>query len=431
VDGLLLPSDLGAGGWVAGTSAGDRTTPTTVLVDGCVSDAAPLAPIDVPTTGVGRVYRGSTPEGAEWLLSETVGHLGSEGRADVAAQLRALARCPSSPPQVVLAATDDIFVFGVPMTSGPVGAIGYVKAVALRGDVLVSLETLPGGAVGGPALPGQTHWMLDTLRAAVVRATGAAPVLPPPNAAAVQAAAKYRQLDPGQVVHVESPAPDAGGAAGATAPDAAAAPSGTAPTGAASGDGPTTARSTVRSDPVLPGFLTVADLGPVGAWSAVAVGGDRTSDPGLILQLPACAGRTGRTVRGAGASQLYRGWLNGTGPDAVNGNEWIVNETRITLDPTSAGRAKQALAEAAACPTSALMTNLGRLTSSASVAWRIVALQDRPDGSSGYAQGWLLHGPTLVQVDTLPGGAHGGEALPGGSGWFSDVLVRAEDRMGT
>jgi hypothetical protein len=275
-DGLLLPSDLGSGAWTAdGAPGGDPLT--SITVDGCGNGAAAFAPNMTRVAGRSRLFRGSTPEGAEWLLTEQVGTIVPGDRPNLLAQLRAIRNCRNASFQVVLAEDETVVVWGTPLTTGAVGAIGTASAFALVGDTLVSLDAAPGGSRGGPALPGQTRWLLDTLSAAVDRATGSVPALPEPNAAAARAAARYRLLDPAQVVR--APSADA--------------------------------RATADDDTVPPGFITPADLGPTGNWSQVLVPGNDGTP--LQAQLPGCASGAEVLVYGRGAAQSYVGRMPGGG----------------------------------------------------------------------------------------------------------------------
>jgi hypothetical protein len=50
--------------------------------------------------------------------------------------------------------------------------VGEATAYVLSGTTLISLETLPGGAIGGVPLPGGTDWLTGISAKAVARATG-------------------------------------------------------------------------------------------------------------------------------------------------------------------------------------------------------------------------------------------------------------------
>jgi hypothetical protein len=391
-DGLLLSTDLGSSGWTGEGQAG-QSTPTSITVDGCADGAAAFAPGDFQVVGRSRLYRGSTSEGAEWLLTEQVGRITPKDRVNVLALFRAIGTCRDTTIQVSLAADETAVAWGTPLTAGAVGAIGPARAFALVGDTLISLDALPGGAGGGPALPGQTRWMLDTLSAAVERATGSAPKLPEPSAAAEQAAQHYRRLDPGQVTRGTS------GGAGQ--------------------------RSSVPA-----GFLTPEDLGTSATWSAGEAG---TGTP-VQAQLPGCANGSPVLVYGKGTGQPYRGVPSSAGPSGPGADAagWGVYEVRITVDPTTVPTVQAALAAAARCPRLQVTSHLGPMTVETAGPTRALVRQDRPDGSTASAFGWILHGTTLVQLEAETGDPTSSPSdgtLPGGAVWFRQIMDQAETRM--
>jgi hypothetical protein len=223
----------------------------------------------------------------------------------------------------------------------------------------------------------------------VARATGSVPVLPEPNSAAERAAKHYRTLAPGQV------------------------PRGTSGAGQRS-SGPA-------------GFLAPDDLGTGATWSA---GAAETGTP-LQAQLPGCASGSPVLVYGKGAGLAYRGvppdnGRSGAGPDTAG---WSVYEMRVTLDPATVPTVQAALAAAAACPRGQVTTPFGAMTMEESGATRALVRQDRSDGSTGAARGWILHDTTLVQLDALAGNPTGSSrdgTLPGGAAWFRQLMDRAE-----
>lgn len=387
-DGLLLPADLGSGNWTGDGTEG-QPSPTSITVDGCADGAAAFGSADFQVVGRSRLYRGSTPEGAGWVLTERMGRIVPTDRVNILALFRAIGTCRDTAVQVALAADQTAVVWGTPRTTGAIGAIGPASAFALVGDTLIGLDTLPGGEDAGPALPGQARWMLDTLSAAVERATGSIPELPVPTAAAQRAAQRYRSLEPGQITR-----------------------------GTFDGAG--------QRSPVPAGLLTPADLGIGATWSAGSAG---TGTP-VQAQLPGCATGSPVLVYGRGTGQAYRGQPLSAEPSNAAG--WGVYEVRITVDPATVPTVQAALAASAACPHRQVTSHLGPMTVETAGPNRALARQDRADGSTAAAFGWILHGTTLVQLEAEAGDATssvGGGTLPGGAAWFLQIMDRAETLM--
>ena len=404
-DGLLETADLGSGGWVRGTDRNDQGAAAGGEQPGCRQGSAATSH-QISGTGRQQTFRGSTPQGAEWLLLQQVVTLSPDERSTVAGLLKGTAAtgCTAAiggtSGDLILAASDSVLVTGVLL---PEGSVGYAHAYALAGSTWISLETLPGGAIGQIPLPGQTRWLLDVTGKAAERATGR-PLrsLPAPNAAAERAAAAYRT--PTNVVHVPS-----GGPVIVTA------------TGGASGD-PTAAPGAATPPR---GFLHLRDLGSVGGWT---VNTDHPGDaadwrPSATTEvvLPSCSGAT-TSVSGPGGALIYRGSTAG------GSGEWILNETVVHLG-AAAPTARAALAAAATCPH--VGGGLGSGTpvrASGATSTTLVLGYPLPDGRTGYAQAWTLKGDVLVQLDTLPGGAAGGAPLPGGVAWLQNILLTAGAR---
>ena len=53
----------------------------------------------------------------------------------------------------------------------PDGRIGFASALAVTGNTLIQLDTLPGGTAGGVALPGGPRWLAGVADRAVSRAS--------------------------------------------------------------------------------------------------------------------------------------------------------------------------------------------------------------------------------------------------------------------
>jgi hypothetical protein len=314
-----------------------------------------------------------------------------------------MATCRDTTVQVVLAAGTQAVAWGTPRVdhaTGASGAIGAATAYALVGDTLVSVDTVPGSVDAGPALPGQTRWLLDTLSAAVRRATGSTADLPTPTQAAVRAAARYRPLDRA---------------------DLAAVPKGAEPAG----------------------MLTPADLHDASHGTAASTAEWRinASDGATPIQaqLPACASAGGDTgvggaatlVYGRGAANVYLARSPGVASGADPARAWSLYELRITLDPSELAAVRAAFARAAACPRQEIGTILGTLTDEVSGTSRVVAWQVDKAGAVRAVQAWILQGNRLVQIQSEledPTAAKASAPLPG-LGWFREVVDRAAQRM--
>lgn len=383
-DMLLAPSDLGPGGWIRGTQPGDTDQVSGATQVAC--DRPGAGEYTAPGIGRQQLFRGSTPQGAEWILDEQVVNLDAASVTQMRAVLRGTANgCPTAGGSVVLAADSGMLVTG---SLRPDGSVGNANGYALAGSTWISVTTLPGGAAGGIPLPGQARWLLDVTAKAVERATGTRPTTPALSAAAARAAARY--VTPTSVLHVDSPLPSPGAAA----------------------PGPATA--------VPRGFLHVADLGTVGGWG-VTPAQDLQSSAATVVGLPTCSSVEQKVI-GAGAALMYRGSASG------GSGEWVLNETVVRLDAAAAAAARTALAAAATCP--AVRGSFGAGTRAAHTPTTLVLGFPLPGGATGYAQAWALRDDVLVQLDTLPGGAAGGAELPGGVGWLEGVLAKAVARAG-
>jgi hypothetical protein len=170
-------------------------------------------------------------------------------------------------------------------------------------------------------------------------------------------------------------------------------------------------------DPVPAGFLQLADLGTTGNWSHTNSGGDTSSSPGLAVNLPTCPGHQTTTVRGPSQFVMYRGTLDG------GDGEWIVGETIVTLTPGDGQHARDALA-AVTC--SRIVKDHAPVAHGGNGV--VVIGHPLPSGEPSYSTAYVVAGNKLVQVDTLPGGAAGGVAIPGGMSWFIEVAERATTR---
>jgi len=407
-DGLLELADLGAGGWVRGADSGDSGPTSGAELPGCSAGGTggtggTGATASAPGVGRHQMFRGSTPEGAEWLVNEQVVTVTAAGVPALGAQFAAVASgCRTIVGgDVVLAADGHLLVTG---TLLPTGSVGFAHGYALAGSTWVSLETLPGGAIGQIPLPGQAQWLVDITAKALERATGRPPeTVPTPNAAAQAAAAKY--VSPTAVIHVQS-----GSASPLPVTTTIAVP------------GPGTAASGAGGLPK--GYLRLADLGTRGGWSAAPNDPtDRQTSAATAVSLPGCAAAGGRgagpspSVTGPGGSLIYRGSTTG------GSGEWILNETVVRLGAAATATARAQLAAVAGCSTPSGGFGAGRRERA--TATSMVVGIPLADGSTGYAQAWALRGSVLVQLDTLPGGAAGGAPLPGGAPWLEGVLDTA------
>jgi hypothetical protein len=408
-DRFLQPADLGSGGWVVGAEPGDSGPRDGVDQPGCGTGSETTAELTVPGTGSGRILRGSTPEGGEWLVDESVITFADKDVEAVRRAFLAGMKCSKltggTSANLVLAANDTMLITGVLLDAG---SVGYAHGYAIVGTTWISIETLPGGATGGIPLPGQTQWLIDVTATAARRATGQGPIPPSPNAAARAAAAKYVAPDPSTVLHVQSQAPGAsvvtdGPGSSMQPPDA----------------GPTTPSAA----PAPPkGFLTLSDLGGTGGWTLSSDGGDRTTSRDTPITLPACGGQVGSDLRGEGGSQLYRGQTQG------GSGEWILNETVIMIPASQRSALITRFAELAGCTkvTGSLGTGTPRVPGAPDT---LVVGYPLASGTVGFAQAWAVVGDQLILLDTLPGGAAGHAPLPGGTGWLADVLKRAQVRV--
>jgi len=386
---FLRPADLGTGGWsvMRAVDGAADVALTAVPMDGCANPAHAFAPNDAKVTdGRSRSYRGQTPEGVTWTLVERIGRVAQTDRTNLLAQIRAMATCKDTSVQVLLAAASDVVVWGTPRTATTAGPIGPATAYALAGDTLVSLDTVPGSIDSGPALPGQARWLLDTLDAAVRRATGTTTTLPPLTPAARTAAQHYRQLDPGH----------------------------------ASGGDP---------DP-LRGLLRPADLDAVGSAAGFAADGwsltDMQTATPFQAQLPVCLGRSQTLLYGRGTSSTLT-------RQQAHGRPHEVNQLRMSIDATSASTARQALTAVSNCPGAQLDTIAGQATSTIDSPTRVLAWQPAGDGTRLVAEAWILHNTQLVQLSanlegltTAEGSAN---SLPTAKEWFLQVVKRAESTM--
>ena len=161
---FLTLTDLGAG-WALGTALTDSGTVTTTSVPGaaCADTNLPLH-----TPGHWVLYRGTQPLGdKEWLLDESVVPLTTAGVTRARSALKA-------------AATDcttmTVLVSGTGITGDYLLALrpktepGNANVYILSGTTLITLQTLPGGAIGGVPLPGGDSWLTSTSKKAVTRA---------------------------------------------------------------------------------------------------------------------------------------------------------------------------------------------------------------------------------------------------------------------
>lgn len=410
-DGLLELTDLGPGGWIRGTVQNDAGDARGAFQPGCATGSAGTS-LDVSGTGRHQMFRGSTPEGAEWLLDEKVITVPDDQVAALRALLAGTAApgCTAVEGAVVLAASDSVLVTG---TLLPEGSVGSANNYALAGRTWISLETLPGGAIGQIPVPGQAQWLLDVTAKALQRATGTRPTMPAPNAAAQQAAARY--VPPTAVIHVASQQPG----------DPV-----TVVTG--SGSGPAAGGSAAGGSAPPKGYLRIADLGTRGGFTVDASRPGDASDwrpsPTTSVALPTCAG-SGGPVTGPGSSLTYRGSTSG------GSGEWIVSETLVTLRGAALAQAKAALAAAARCASVGGGFSGPAVRAAGTTSTSLVLGFPVDAGSSagptvviGFAQAWGLRGDVLVQLDTLPGGAAGHAPLPGGSRWLQGVLAAALTR---
>lgn len=380
MDDVLLQSDLG-GQWKP--SPADRSALSQVLIPGCVDDhRVGQGAVTLTVRGDNALFRG-VGGGKEWLLDESVFRLSEQDAQTVGAQLRRLAGCATTSRGSVFAASESVLIVGrlvAAGSAGPVGALGSADAYGISGSVLVRLSAREAVGNDETALSGQTRWLLDALGRAVTRATGSAPALPAPNDAAEQAAAAYAR-------HPQSTADQA------------------------------------SDQTVPPGFLTLADLGTVGAWSVSQDVTERTSGQ-LSIEFPSCRGRAGTIATGYGTEQAYRGWTTGTGPNADRSNAWPMIETVVRLDAKTTAAVRIALDELANCTT--LRTGLGTLAVRVADGSRVVLVQERDSGEVGSAVAWVLRGTTLVALSTQPG--DGRAALPGGLPWFTGLVEAAQRR---
>ncbi len=350
--GFLDPADLGAGDWAADPNESSATgaSPNLVSCEG----AAQLQ----SATGPSQTYRGITTEGGEWLLIETVIQLDPTRSAQAATVLKAMTGCPARFNQVLLAADDQIVVFG---RLQPSGAVGQAMSIALVGGRYLQLDTLPGGAAGNLDLPGQTQWLVDTAAKAVARATGVTPSKPAPNATAKAAAAKYR-ADSGAVVYFPSP-----GAGGGT------------PTGSQAG----TPKAQVGLNAAL---LTAEELTGAAPWAG-AVEPAGTPPVGGVQGIPHCSGSS-MPVEGPAVSRVFR-LTPSSGSSLLT---WTVVERVAEVSPKQA-QAATAMIAADTCTGegSFLWLHL------AGPAVAVVA----PNSGGGYARlkVWSLVGTRVVSIE--------------------------------
>jgi hypothetical protein len=164
--GFLRLEDLGTG-WTVGTDPSDSGTVDRPHVSGRACATVELTAASAP----GRIvtYRGSQPLGdKEWLLTESLTVLTEQGAAQARAALEAAAQgCDAV--RILASGTgiagDYLVAYGSKVD-------GEASVDVLSGTTLISLETLPGGAMGGVPLPGGTDWLTSTARKAVARAAG-------------------------------------------------------------------------------------------------------------------------------------------------------------------------------------------------------------------------------------------------------------------
>lgn len=161
---FLTLTDLGPG-WTLGTGLGDSGTVTTTSVPG-----AACADINLPlrTPGHRVVYRGTQPLGdKEWLLDESVVTLTTAGATQARSALQAAATdCTSMTVLISGTGIAGDYVLALRPQTEPGNANVYI----LSGATLITLETLPGGAIGGVPLPGGDTWLTTTSKKAVTRA---------------------------------------------------------------------------------------------------------------------------------------------------------------------------------------------------------------------------------------------------------------------
>ena len=388
-DGLLLPVDLGPVGWTRDPGAATAGPLTDLSQPGCAGGSTG-AWSALGENGQTAMFRGRTPTGAEWIASETVvATLGARSRQQISGLLHATSTgCTALDAHtVVLAANDTMLISG---TLLPSGAVGYAQGYALSGSAWVTVDTLPGGAIGGVSLPGQTAWLTDVIASAVERVTGTRPVTPPPNAAARRAAAAgaSASIDLSNDIRTIAPAP-----------------AGTAPAGTGAPRG----------------FLPLAALGTTGAWTVGDQPTDRVTANATTITLPVVGPVAALSVTAPGGQQLYRGWT-GTPHTPDGGNEWILSETVIHLNAAQASSVRQTLTRLRSAGPTGIGEPFGAMTVVARTGTSIVLTRTQPSGHPGISQAWALRGTVLVQLDTLPGGAGGGRDLPGGTAWLAGLL---------
>jgi len=279
-DGLLLPVDLGPVGWTRDPGAATAGPLTGLSQPGCAGGSTG-AWSALGENGQTAMFRGRTPTGAEWIASETVvATLGARSRQQISGLLHATSTgCTALDAHtVVLAANDTMLISG---TLLPSGAVGYAQGYALSGSAWVTVDTLPGGAIGGVSLPGQTAWLTDVIASAVERVTGTRPVTPPPNAAARRAAAAgaSASIDLSNDIRTIAPAP-----------------AGTAPAGTGAPRG----------------FLPLAALGTTGAWTVGDQPTDRVTANATTITLPVVGPVAALSVTAPGAA--HPGWRQRVDP---------------------------------------------------------------------------------------------------------------------
>lgn len=358
-DGLLLPGDLGPGGWV-NRDPGGRAEIQSAALPACVSGPPTKGMVTAPgTTGLSSTWSRGPAGNSDWYLTEKILRIGADAEA-LAAELRTLASCTYTTAGPVLAGSDTVLVVG---QRSPSGVLNFATAYAWSGGRLITLQIWPASSPDrSTEIPGGAAWLARLVATATERTTGV--VTPPP---AVRP--------------------------GATAP--------------------------VVVDPPK-GYLAVADLGTTGNWR-IDPGSpdDRRTSPATSLELPSCtAGRP--KVTAPGGSQVYRGTTQG------GSGEWYLSETVVTLTPAQASAARAAFTRAGRC--SGVSTGLGQARRESSGTDRLVLGIPLDDGRTGFAQAWALTGDTLIQLETLPGGAVGGAALPGGAPWLASLLQTAVER---
>jgi hypothetical protein len=161
---FLTLTDLGPG-WTLGTGLTDSGTVSTTSVPGaaCADTNLPLR-----TPGHRVLYRGTQPLGdKEWLLDESVVTLTTAGATRARSALQTAATdCTTMTVLISGTGIAGDYLLALRPKTEPGNANVYI----LSGTTLITLQTLPGGAIGGVPLPGGNTWLTTTSQTAVTRA---------------------------------------------------------------------------------------------------------------------------------------------------------------------------------------------------------------------------------------------------------------------